>query len=268
MAQTAADPAATARKALDSLIGGKYGDVFAMFTPDMQKSIPEPALAKIGEQIASFGAVGSVDTPSTQKLGPNTVVVFPVKFAKQNVNFRYIIDGKGMVSGMFLLPGEIPWERPAYSKPDSFREREVTIGNDDWKLPGTLTVPVGAGPFPAVVLVHGSGPNDRDETVGGSRLFKDLAEGLASRNIAVLRYEKRTKQYSMRMAGMHGMTIDDETSDDAVRAAEFLRTQKEIDPKRVYLAGHSLGGYIAPRIATDDGKLAGLIMLEDKSLLL
>ena len=62
-------------------------------------------------------------------------------------------------------------------------ERAVTVGEGEWKLPGTLTVPAGTGPFPAVVLVHGSGPNDRDETVGGTKVFKDLAEGLASRGI-------------------------------------------------------------------------------------
>ena len=132
---------------------------------------------------------------------------------------------------MFLLPGAIPWDRPAYSKPETFHEREVTVGDDEWKLPGTLTLPNGTGPFPGIVLVHGSGPNDRDETVGGSKLFKDLAEGLASRGIAVLRYEKRSKQYGMKMAGMHGMTIDDETVDDAVRAAELMRAQKRGGPQ-------------------------------------
>ncbi len=261
LAQPAAGPAATARQALDSLLGAKYSDVYRMFTPEMQESITEPALGKIGEQIKTFGAMEKIDAATTQKAGPNTIVVFPVKFEKQTINFRYIINDKGQVAGMFLLPGAIPWDRPPYSKPDTFHEREVTVGDDEWKLPGTLTLPNGAGPFPGVVLVHGSGPNDRDETVGGSKLFKDLAEGLASRGIAVLRYEKRSKQYGMKMAGLHGMTIDDETVDDAVRAAELMRAQKEVDPKRVYLAGHSLGGYIAPRIALDDGKLAGLILL-------
>jgi dienelactone hydrolase len=158
-------------------------------------------------------------------------------------------------------PPAVPWERPAYSKPDSFRERDVTIGDDQWKLPGTLTLPVGNGPFPAIVLVHGSGPNDRDETLGPNKVFKDLAEGLASRGIVVLRYEKRTRQYQVKMAALQNMTVMDETVDDAVRAAAVLRAQPEVDARRIFLLGHSLGGNLAPRIAEEDGKLAGLVIL-------
>jgi hypothetical protein len=151
--------------------------------------------------------------------------------------------------------------RPAYSKPDSFRERDVTVGNDEWKLPGTLTVPVGKGPFPAIALVHGSGPNDRDETVGQTKVFKDLAEGLASRGIVVLRYEKRTRQYAAKTAAMERFTVNEETVDDAVQALATLRAQPEVDAKRVFLLGHSLGGNLAPRIAEADAKLAGLVLL-------
>src|SRR2546423_637796 len=78
----------------------------------------------------------------------------------------------------------------------AFGEKEVVIGaGGAWPLPGTLTLPKGDGPFPAVVLVHGSGPQDRDETIGPNKPFKDLAWGLATNGIAVLRYEKRTKEH-------------------------------------------------------------------------
>jgi len=257
----AQDPAATARKALDLFIGEKYADLFAMFTPENQKSLPQAGLAKLGAQLKSYGALDKIDEPSIQKSGTNTITVFAAHFEKQNINFRFIINQGGQVAAMFQLPGAVPWTRPSYSKPESFQKREVTVGADEWKLPGTLTVPTGAGPFPGVALVHAEGSNDRDETIVATKVFKDLAEGLASRGIAVLRYEKRTRQYPARTAAARGWTVDDETVTDAVRALELLRTQKEVNPRRVYMLGHSLGGYVSPRIAEEDGKLAGIAVL-------
>ena len=103
------------------------------------------------------------------------------------------------------------------------------IGEGDWKLPGTRTVPVGTGPFPGVVLVQAFGPKDRDDTQDAIKPFRDLAEGLASRGIVVLRYEKRTRQYMGRMAGKP-YTAADETVDDAESALNVLRAQPEVDP--------------------------------------
>jgi dienelactone hydrolase len=129
-------------------------------------------------------------------------------------------------------------------------------------LPGTLAVPVGAGPWPAVVLVHGSGPEDRDETVGANKPFRDLAWGLASLGVAVLRYEKRTKQYATKLAGkVLELTLQEETIDDALDAAGRLRSAEGIDARRVFVLGHSLGGLAIPRIGKGDAKIAGLIIL-------
>jgi dienelactone hydrolase len=257
----AQDPVATARKALDLMLSEKYEEMMPLFTADMKKDAPPANLAKLGAQFKASGPAGTPGEPQVSKSGPNTIAVFPVKFGAQIINFRMVVNGAGLVMGMFPIPGGVDWQRPAYSKPDTFKEREVTVGDGEFKLPGTLTVPNGAGPFPAVVLVHGSGPNDRDETVVGTKVFKDLAEGLASRGIVVLRYEKRTKQHQTRMAGLKHLTVADETVDDAAKAAAMLRTQKEVDGTKVYMVGHSLGGYLAPRIADEDGKLAGLVLM-------
>lgn len=261
LAQPAGDPAATARKTLDALLGARYSELTPMFTPEMQKAFPDAAMANLGTQIKSFGAVGKIGEPSVNPVGPNTTVVIPVEFGSQTINFRCIINGKGLVAGMFLIPATTPWQRPAYSTPANFHEKAVTIGDDEWKLQGTLTLPNGNGPFPALVLVHGSGPSDRDETVGGTKVFKDLAEGLASRGVAVLRYDKRTYVYAPKIKGLKDFTINEETVDDAVRAAAFLKKQPEVNPQKIYLLGHSMGGYVAPRIEADEEKFAGLIIM-------
>ena len=260
-AQTATDPVAAARKATDLLLSEKYADLIRMFTPDMQKALPESTLTKLGAQIKTFGGVKSIGDPQGRKMGANTVVVVPVKFGSQNVNYQWAVNAAGLIASMVSLPGPVDWQRPDYSKPDSFKERDVTVGEGEWKLPGTLAVPNGAGPFPAIVLVHGTGPNDRDESVGAVKVFKDLAEGLATRGIVVLRYENRPKHYTAKLAGNAKMTVAEESVDDAVAAAALLRKQPEVDPKRVYLLGHDLGGYLAPRIAEEDGKLAGVVIL-------
>jgi hypothetical protein len=211
--------------------------------------------------IKTYGAMEKLGDPTVTKSGPNSIVVFPAKFATQNINFRLIINSAGLVSGFFQLPGGMNWQRPEYSQPSAFKERDVTVGEGEWKLPGTLTVPVGAGPFPAVVLVHGSGPNDRDETVGGVKVFKDLAEGLASKGIVVLRYEKRTLQYRARAASIPHFTVEEETVEDAVKAIALLRSQPEVNGSKIFVVGHSLGAYVAPRIAEQDGKLAGVVLM-------
>ena len=260
-AQPAQDSTVLARKALDLVLAGQYAEFLQMSTADVQKGLPAAELAKVGALIKTYGALEKIGDPAMTTSGPNSIVVFPVKFATQNINFRIIINSAGLVAGIFQLPGGVNWQRPEYSKPDTFKERDATVGDGEWKLPGTLTVPVGAGPFPAVVLVHGSGPNDRDETVGGAKVFKDLAEGLASRGIVVLRYEKRTLQHRARIAAIAKFTLEEETVEDAVKAIALLRSQAEVNGSRVFAIGHSLGGYVAPRIAEQDGKLAGIVLI-------
>ena len=260
-AQPAQDPTVLARKALNLVLAGQYAEFLQMSTADVQKGLPEAEMAKLGAMIKTYGAMEKLADPTATRSGPNSIVVFPAKFANQNINFRIIINSAGLVAGFFQLPGGVNWQRPEYSQPATFKEREVTVGEGEWKLSGTLTVPVGAGPFPAVVLVHGSGPNDRDETVGGAKVFKDLAEGLASRGIVVLRYEKRTMQYRARIASIAKFTVQEETVEDAVQALAVVRSQAEVNGQRVFVIGHSLGAYVAPRIAEQDGKLAGIVLM-------
>jgi uncharacterized protein len=155
-----------------------------------------------------------------------------------------------------------PREEPTTaSPPSSVRERGVTIPSGSLQLPGTLAVPAGAAEkVPVVVLVHGSGPHDRDETIGPNKPFRDLAHGLAAKGIATLRYDKRT--FALKGASPAGqITVEEEVLADAVSALEFAATLPETDPSGVFLLGHSLGGSMAPFIAGRYAPLRGAILL-------
>ena len=135
--------------------------------------------------------------------------------------------------------------------------------NTRFPLKGMLTLPDGDGPFPAVVLVHGSGSSNMDEKVGKLTPFKDLALGLADRGIASIRYHKRSHSHGLKMLldKKNPITVREETIEDALLAASLLRADRRIDPNRVFLAGHSMGGMLAPRIECSGGDFRGLILL-------
>ena len=132
-----------------------------------------------------------------------------------------------------------------------------------YPLKGLLTLPEGDGPFPAVVLVHGSGSSNMDEKVGKLTPFRDLAQGLAARGIAAIRYNKRSFTHGLKMVldKKHPITVREETVEDALLAAQLLRADRRIDSGRVFLMGHSMGGMLAPRIECEGGDFRGLILL-------
>jgi alpha-beta hydrolase superfamily lysophospholipase len=268
-AATGTDPdvlQARARQLVQDLADGKADAVVASFDDKMKQGLTADKLraawASIGRMGGALTKVGETHAEVSEK---KTTVHVRCVFEKGTFDAKVVYDRAGKVAGLWFTP--VPDEAPAtgdaagpsYARKDAFTETDVTVGSGQWQLPGTLTMPVGDGPFPAVVLVHGSGPHDRDETVGGSKVFRDLAWGLASKGVAVLRYEKRTKAHGAKMTG--GLTVKEETVDDAVLAAALLRTTPKIDGKRVVVVGHSLGGYVVPRILAADPQLAGAVVL-------
>ncbi len=191
-AQQATDPVPIARKALDLLLAGSYRELRQMFNEQMLQAASEDALRnQIGPVIQNLGKPQNIGEPRVQNVQGMSVVVFPVHFASSDLDVVLSVDQAGKLAGLRFAPGkhaqaQAEWTPPPYVTASAFRSRDVTIGENQWKLPGTLSMPNGSGPFPAVVLVQGSGPEDRDESVGANKPFRDIAEGLASHGIAVL----------------------------------------------------------------------------------
>ncbi len=260
-----ADVETAARTFVGFLADGRFQEATGMFDETVAEALPTAKLKaawdSILRQVGKFEKIA--ETRAAQESGYRVVYV-TCDFADQPLDVKVVFDQDGRISGLWFLPvqSQIPYAPPPYADPDAFTETEYTVGDGDCPLPATLTLPKGDGPFPAVVLVHGSGPNDRDETIGPNKPFKDLAWGLATAGVAVLRYEKRTKQCAAQLAdALATFTVDDEMVNDALAAAQLLRTVESIDPRRVFILGHSLGGMLSPRIAARDSQLAGLIVL-------
>ena len=257
------DGAAIATRALDHLDAGEYAQVEAMLSADMAKAVPADKLKAVWESLpAQVGKASGRGEPQVMVQDGNTLVQVPLHFEKAGLMAKFAIGGDRKINGFLIQPAQAAAPPPAAAVPEdaNFSERELAVGDDDRALPGTLAMPKGDGPFPAVVLVHGSGPHDRDETIGPNKPFLDIARGLAAQGIAVLRYEKRTKARPQDFAsGVFG--VDEETTNDAAQAVATLRGLDGIDPKRVFVLGHSQGGMMAPRIAAVSGHVAGLVLL-------
>ena len=141
---------------------------------------------------------------------------------------------------------------------------EKIILGKEYPLDGLLTIPdTGLAPYPAVVLVHGSGAHDMDEKIYKIRPFKDIAEGLAKLGVASIRYNKRSLTHGKALVKALGasLTVKEEVTEDAVYAADLLRGDERIDSNKIFIAGHSLGGCLAPRIDAEGGDFAGLIIM-------
>lgn len=243
----------------------QFDKVVARFDEGMKSAMPAAKLSTVWDELVGrVGAFRAIGATRTEEPRAYHFVFVTCEFERETLDLKIVFTSSGRVAGMFFVPSQskVPWAAPDYAKPSAFHERQVTLGSGRWQLPGTLSVPNGAGPFPVVVLVHGSGPHDEDETVDLNKPFKDIAWGLASRNVAVLRYTKRTLKYGKELSeSLAGLTVQDEAIDDARSAVALVATLPEIDTKRIYLLGHSLGGMLAPRIATGDALIAGLIIM-------
>ena len=246
------------------LAAGNFTAAVAGFDATMQKAMPEKELQATWDKITQqFGRYKAIRATRQDKLLQFMVVVVTCEFEKAALDIQVAYDTAGKIAGLYVRPAQssVPYKSPDYVHPATFHEEEMTVGAAPWALPGTLTLPKGAGPFRAVVLVHGSGPNDRDESIGPNKPFRDLAWGLASRGIAVLRYEKRTRAHQQQFTPTIPITVKEETTDDALAAVALLRRQKDIDVHHLFVLGHSLGGMLAPRIGKADPEIAGLIIM-------
>jgi pimeloyl-ACP methyl ester carboxylesterase len=261
-------PESIASDFLSHLGGGEYDSAVSRMTSEMKAAIDSEQLAQIWDALPKQAGAFKGRGPSrTTSVGELTVVTVPLQFELATLDAVIAIDDVGLIAGFHLKPAQgekAPPEPPgtgAQSGADNhFQEREVSIGGSDKGLPATLTLPKAAseGMVPAVVIVPGSGPINRDGAIGANTPYRDIAHALAKDGIASLRFDKRPLTWPEEF-GDRDFTIREEIVADAVEAVRLLRTVSGIDARRIYVFGHSLGGLAAPLVAMEAREIAGLI---------
>lgn len=241
------------------LLADEYDAIAEAFAPELAAMVDvdqlRAAWATLPGQVGAFQHSG---TAYVDDWAPIVMVRTPLQFEHAALDLLFGFNERLELMTFAFVP-HVPRlvEGPPYVDESRFEEYVLSFGEAAFPLEGTLTLPKGEGPFPAVVLVHGSGPHDRDETVGPNKPFRDIAHGLASHGIAVFRYDKRTLVHGQAMANV-ALTVQEETITDAVLAVELLAERADIGD--VYVLGHSLGGMVAPYIAEQATELQGIII--------
>lgn len=255
--------AAAADAFLADLAAGRYADAARRLAPDAAARLsPDVAARASAARLAStweneglvHGALLNRGGSTPRVAGGRRILAANLQFERATLQAQVRLDADQRVLGFRLVSGADAVGELLVGDAE-IRARPISIGD----LPGVLTLPAGEGPFPAVVLVHGSGLADRDSRIGPNAPFRDLANGLAHLNVATLRYDKRP--LAQRRTLGPDANADDVTVNDAVAAIAVLARQPGVDRGRIFVAGHSLGGLLAPRIAARAPDTDGVIML-------
>lgn len=206
----------------------------------------------LAKQLSMLGTPEKIEPAYEGEVQGMKAFFIPCQFSAMAVDIVLPVqDGTiaGLSTGAYS-GGKEAETAPGPEESAAFDSVELALPVDGLgELQGMLTVPKGEGPFPAVVLIHGSGASDMDENVGNVKPFRDLAEGLAAHGVAVYRFDKRTKTYGIQLMNNTQFTLEDESIEDAVNAVQLLAAQEKIDPDRILVLGHSLGGNAVPAIA-------------------
>ena len=257
-----------AQRIYEYFVAGQGDSVYAVLNAEAKNMLSPQVFKDTYHQLeAQFGPLQAVGAWKCDEAQGLMFYYRDMTFLRYTLRLLLAFDADGCMNTIRVMPAPEQVETPQVAFDEEvLEEREIVVGADGYRLPGTLTLPrvaVAAGrKVPCIVLVHGSGPNDRDETVGPNKPFRDLAWGLAKQGIAVIRYDKRTKVYGAGIVpeGKH-LDMDTETCDDAVAAVTFAKRLPEVAVDSVFVLGHSQGGLMAPRIARRSGSVAGIIIL-------
>lgn len=247
------------------LIKGSYDSIVIYFDSVLTKKLTASELEQTLDGLESlYGELVASDEPVLEVFNEHMITRAKLHFSKNAMLLSLSYEQDGKVKGMFISNYTGFYTIPTYVKSLSFLESKYEFGKKDWEISGTLSYPRDEQKHPVVIIVHGSGPMDRDGSTGNSKIYKDLAWGLATNGICVFRYDKRSNTHGGKlfMEAYKGReyTPYDEIVEDVFFAIELLKQNKHVDTNNIFIIGHSQGGMMAPLIAQTAG-LKGMVLL-------
>tara|TARA_B100001109_G_scaffold237233_1_gene218216 strand:+ start:3831 stop:5177 length:1347 start_codon:yes stop_codon:yes gene_type:complete len=250
---------------IEALNGNDYNKMEVLFSPKLKEALTEKKIfglwQSLNEQHNGFEKTLNFKIKLTAE---HTYLLAGILFQDETkLDLQYTLNEENEVNSLRIIPYSNPneWNPPSYSVLDQIETKAIKIGTNS-PLLAELVSPASKKSSSIVIMVHGSGPNDMDESLGPNKLFKDLAYGLATNGISSIRYNKRSFDYQNDMAKrMNEIDFNDIVVNDARIA---IKEAKSLGYQKVFLLGHSLGGHLAPRIV-DGLSLSGVIIMAGNS---
>ncbi|MBN2723461.1 MAG: DUF3887 domain-containing protein [Deltaproteobacteria bacterium] len=251
---TRRDMTSQSKNIVKLLLEKKYDDIYKNFDDSIKGMLSPAKLARGWEGLEkSIGEFKKIKGTSKEDRGKFRKYTVHAVFAKTELDFKIAWNMDEKITGFFMSPVSgktISFKDASYVKGAAFKEKSLKINpGTKWELGGYLTA-TGVKNVPVVILVHGSGPHDADETIGPNKVFRDLSYGLSSVGVDVLRYVKRTKAHPGECSKIKDINLMHETVDDAVSAFQLIKKMPEYRNSKVFIAGHSLGAFSIPLIAS------------------
>lgn len=239
------------------LIAGEFDLTYETLSLTVRQQMSKEDL-KLGwdTTVASLGEFIQIYETDEITQDQNTIVKVILEYENSGLEISFTYNSSDKLDGLWLNYKSLKIELEIN---DKFEEAEILVGEGGYPVKGILTLPKGIENPPVVILVHGSGTHDVDETIELNKPFRDIAYGLAEQGIASIRYQEQLLQYPELVSD--NLTINEDSLEDAAKAISYAVSCGQVDTDRIFIIGHSLGGMMAPKIASDHPEVAGIICL-------